>query len=323
MPPTAVAITGRPAAIASSTDIGSPSESLDRTKISAAASSWSTSRRVPSSSTVWPRSRSAISCSSACRSGPSPAISSRAVPGSRAAIACTRVVKSFGGTGRRSADHRRARRPGGSLRAVERDAVVDHDRAVGAAGPGADPYLHLAVGDADRGRGERAHGAVGPEVEARGEPLVGLEGPAVDGEQADGDARGDGRQPPRMPAFELLWTTAGRSRRISVQLDEPEQVAQRSGRRGGRAAGSTARRRRGWRRRGTRRRARRPARRTPGPARGRSEATYCCAPPVSASVISRTRARHGRRRIYRPLGRCASGAAHESIRHLTVYVAEA
>ena len=99
-PPTADATTGNPAAIASSTDIGSPSESLESTNRSAAASNSSTSLRVPSSSTAPSNPSLVISAASAVRLGPSPAIRSRAEPGSRAATARTSVVKSFGGRNR-------------------------------------------------------------------------------------------------------------------------------------------------------------------------------------------------------------------------------
>ena len=298
--------------------------------MSAAASSWSTSWRVPSSSTVSPRSWFAISCSSACRSGPSPAISSRAVPGSRAAIACTRVVKSFGGRNRPTLSRVTGVRGGPGARCGRSSSTplwimtVRSGRQVRARIPAS----HLAVRDADRGRGERAHGAVGVEVEARGEPLVGLEGPAVDGEEPDGDAGGDGRQPPEDAGLRAVGVDDGRALAADqpVELDEPEQVAQRVQRAAdvaerqvphARAAAGVA----------EEPVAVRGDQHVVLPGQRGKERSHVLLRPAGLRERDQqqnARARHGRRRIYLPRGTMRiRRSATESIRHLTVYVDEA
>jgi len=82
-PPTALATTGRPAAIASRIEIGIPSESDESTKTSARASRSGTSLHSPSSVTPSMPSRN-----SAC--GPSPATSARNEPGSSERSAAAR-----------------------------------------------------------------------------------------------------------------------------------------------------------------------------------------------------------------------------------------
>ena len=298
--------------------------------MSAAASSWSTSLRVPSSSTVSPRWR--------LRDLLLERLSVRPVAGDREPggaglegghrVYEGREVLRRPEPAHAQEGHRRARRPGGSLRAVELDAVVDHDRAVGAAGPGADPRLDLAVGDADRGRRERPHGAVGVEVEARGEPLVGLEGPAVDGEEADGDACGDGRQPPEDAGLRAVGVDDGRALAADqpVELDEPEQIAQRVQR-----AADVAQRQ------VPHARAAAGVAEEPVAVRGDQdvvlpgqrgkERRHVLLRPAGLRERDQqqnARAGHGRRRIYLPCGTMRiRRSATESIRHLTVYVAEA
>ena len=190
MPPTEVATTGTPAAIASSTDIGMPSDSLDSTNTSASASSAPTSLRSPSSSTA-PPSRAAAAAS-AGRSGPSPATRRRNVPGSSRATASSSVVKSLGARSRPTlssvtgpATVAAARHPRGW------HAVVDDDRAVAPAGACPQPGLQLGSRDADRGRGQRAHQAVGPQVRLRRAAGARLERPAVHREQPHGDPGDD------------------------------------------------------------------------------------------------------------------------------------
>ena len=87
-----LATTGRPAAIASSTESGRPSDADESTNTSEFASSEPTSSRSPSNSTgAWPSSRSTTS-----RSGPSPTITPRKLRGSRRANARASVTNVFG-----------------------------------------------------------------------------------------------------------------------------------------------------------------------------------------------------------------------------------
>ena len=169
-PPTSDATTGRPAAIASRIENGAPSERLDSTKTSAAASRAGTSDREPASST---RSLELERPDLRLHRGPVRPVAhqqraerdrtERRQRAHQRQRVLGRGEPADGDDPGRVAVRARARRR------VHVDGVRDHDGAAGAAGARREPGRALRLGDADGDGGQRAHQPVRPAVEERRE----------------------------------------------------------------------------------------------------------------------------------------------------------
>ena len=144
VPPTAVATTGRPAAISSNTTTGSPSVCEDEAARSHAGSTRSKSLRKPANTKRPCKPRSAIRFVRFSRSGPSPK-RTKPAPGSWAATSAAASIsrsKPFSGLSRPAAAMMRSGRSRkkllqflpanrvGRAEAIDADGVADHGRAI-------------------------------------------------------------------------------------------------------------------------------------------------------------------------------------------------
>ena len=300
-PPTRVATTGRPAAIASRIETGSASLLLERTKTCDEARIAGMSFRSPANTTGPSSPSRRRSSSAAGRSGPSPTRSARYGPRSSAS-ARRSVIASFGAwnlpTGH---DHRHTHgRPREWARA-DIDAGVNDDRPWRIAGSGVDPRCSLGLGDADRHRRQWTHSSLRKSIEPGVDAGVRAERPAVDREDANrntGEPSGDSPQHACLRAARV-HDVGAHAPHQAHELDEAEQIARRDratdvaklNHLRSRCAGDIGDRPVAVRGQGQRRSDRR--------VREASSPTYVWAPPVSASVTSKKEARSGAHRAGR------------------------